>query len=380
VNIEKCYGCYFCTDIVNCSESILLSNCIGCKNCYGCANLNNKQYWIFNEEKSKEEFEKFKNNFLKSTILEREKLINKAREHFQKYPKKFAHIATSDNVYGDYIFHSKNSDGYFLDNCEGVSNSTNLSYCMDYRDVDYWGDHSEVCYESAEIGTKTHNVMFSRKCHGNISNIFYSLDCCFGSHDLVGCVGIKHGEYSILNKKYSPEEYEKLAAKIIEYMKKTGEWGEFFPLYMSQFAYNETSAMDYFPLTKEEVLKLGSYWQDQSSDQKYDAAGYEPLEISEYKSQENADELLKSVLVCAKSSRPYKIQPQELDFYLKHHLQIPVLHPDERYKIRFSQINPQKTWHRKCMNEGCENEFETTYAPDRPEKVYCEECYQRSIL
>ncbi len=31
------------------------------------------------------------------------------------------------------------------------------------------------------------------------------------------------------------------------------------------------------------------------------------------------------------------------------------------------------------MKEGCQNEFETSYAPDRPEIVYCERCYQQEV-
>lgn len=380
INIEKCYGCYFCKDCFNCSESFLLEDCTGCKNCYGCSNLSNKQYWIFNEQKTKEEFEKLKQAFLESDVSERARLIAEVNNNRSNSPKKFAHVLSNENCKGDYIFHSKKSNGFFLDNCEEINNSTNLSYCKDYFDVDYWGDHSEICYESAEIGTQAHNILFSRKCHGNIRNIYYSLDCCFGSHDLFGCCGIKHGEYSILNKKYSPEEYEKMVSRIIEHMQETGEWGEFFPYKMSQFAYNETSAMDYFPLNKEEALSIGSYWQDLSADQKFEGKGYQPVDVNLYRSHEKSEELLRSVLVCSKSGRPYKIQPQELMFYLKHNLQIPTLHPDERYKNRFKQINPQKIWHRKCMNEGCRNEFETTYSPDRPEKVYCEECYQKTVL
>ncbi|OQA52057.1 MAG: hypothetical protein BWY43_00664 [candidate division WS2 bacterium ADurb.Bin280] len=380
INIENCYGCYFCKDSVNCSESLLLEDCNGCKNCYGCANVSNKQYWVFNAEKTREEFEKMKQELLSADIKKRVDLIAQAKSHLSKLPKKFAHELSNENSRGDYIYHSKNSQGFFLDNCEDTRDATNLSYCKDFINVDYWGDHSEISYESAEVGTKANNVLFSRKCYGNVANIFYSLDCCFGSHDLFGCCGLKHGEYSIFNKKYPKSKYEKLVSEIIEHMKKTGEWGEFFPLYMSQFAYNETSAMDHFPLTKEEAVNLGSYWQDHSYDQNYDGTNYEPLDISEYKSQEKADELLKSVLICAKSGRPYKIQPQELAYYLKNNLQIPRYHPDERYRKRFEQVNPQKTWHRKCMKEGCQNEFETTYAPDRPEKVYCESCYQKSVL
>ncbi len=28
----------------------------------------------------------------------------------------------------------------------------------------------------------------------------------------------------------------------------------------------------------------------------------------------------------------------------------------------------------------CPNEFETSYAPDRPEIVYCESCYQSEVV
>ncbi|MDP3784615.1 MAG: hypothetical protein Q8R12_00870, partial [bacterium] len=59
-------------------------------------------------------------------------------------------------------------------------------------------------------------------------------------------------------------------------------------------------------------------------------------------------------------------------------------------------------WHRKCQCAGeksengiyqntadhihhpkdqlCPNEFETTYAPERPEIVYCEQCYIREVV
>jgi len=31
------------------------------------------------------------------------------------------------------------------------------------------------------------------------------------------------------------------------------------------------------------------------------------------------------------------------------------------------------------MKEGCNNEFETSYAPDKLEIIYCEKCYQREV-
>jgi len=31
------------------------------------------------------------------------------------------------------------------------------------------------------------------------------------------------------------------------------------------------------------------------------------------------------------------------------------------------------------MKEECPNEFETSYAPDRPEIIYCESCYNKEV-
>jgi CxxC-x17-CxxC domain-containing protein len=39
--------------------------------------------------------------------------------------------------------------------------------------------------------------------------------------------------------------------------------------------------------------------------------------------------------------------------------------------------NPRKLFDRKC--DKCGKDIKTTYAPDRPEIVYCEECYEKEI-
>ena len=70
-----------------------------------------------------------------------------------------------------------------------------------------------------------------------------------------------------------------------------------------------------------------------------------------------------------------------MNFYFieKKKIPLPRMCPNCRYKRRFDLRPPRKLWHRQCMNENCKNEFETTYAPERPEKVYCENCYNQEI-
>jgi hypothetical protein len=208
---------------------------------------------------------------------------------------------------------------------------------------------------------------------------------CHSSKHLFGCSAIKHGQYCILNKEYSKDEYFKLRDKLIDHMKKTGEYGEFFPSAMSNFGYNETMAQEYFPLSKEEALAKGFKWWDklQKTTNK-ETLKPEQVPDSIY---DVSDDILNEVLVCIECGRNYKIVHNELNFYKKHSIPIPSQCFFCRNSARLKFENPFKLWHRTCMcdkkhmhhNGKCEIEFETSYAPDRPEIVYCEKCYQQEV-
>ncbi|MFA6258552.1 MAG: hypothetical protein WCX79_02535, partial [Candidatus Paceibacterota bacterium] len=83
----------------------------------------------------------------------------------------------------------------------------------------------------------------------------------------------------------------------------------------------------------------------------------------------------------------FKIIPDEYQFYKRMNLPIPRFCPNCRHYNRLKQRNPMKLWHRQCMCENeshghkgrCKKEFETSYAPDRPEIVYCEGCYNKEV-
>jgi hypothetical protein len=211
-------------------------------------------------------------------------------------------------------------------------------------------------------------VWFSHDCH-------YSFNC-HSSKNLFACAGLRTSEYCILNKQYTKEEYERLVPKIIEKMRAAGEWGEFFPVFMSPFAYNETVAQEYFPLTKEEVLQRGWKWREQVDElpkvEKIISASQLPDSIDDV-----PDDILNWAVECEATKRPFRIIKQELDFYRQMRLPTPRLHPDERHRRRMALRNPRKLWKRQCMK--CQIPIETTYAPDRPEIVYCEACFLKEV-
>ena len=73
-----------------------------------------------------------------------------------------------------------------------------------------------------------------------------------------------------------------MCGKIVDHMKSTGEWGEFFPSSLSPFGYNETVAQEYFPLDKSEVVNRGWNWRDEDEGSSYHGEYYSPLEIGSY--------------------------------------------------------------------------------------------------
>ncbi|MEK7547683.1 MAG: zinc-ribbon domain containing protein [Patescibacteria group bacterium] len=374
INCENCYGLKYSQNCVNCADSWFLKNCIGCRNCFGCVNLRNKEYYFLNEKCSKDDyFQKIANTNL-NTNLELETARKNFAEFCKKFPHKYMEGIQNEDSTGDYLSHTQRC----LD-CFDVNNSQDCKYVFNSRmmkkcyDITVFGSikWSEYCHENHEVGYGVRNVHFSDQVWTDCYDILYSKECINGSHNLFGCVGLQHGNYAILNKKYSKEEYEKFVPKIIEHMKQTGQFGEFFPGQMAYYGYNETIAQDYFPLSKEQALAEGYKWKD-SDEKEYKTQTYKiPERIKDV-----PDDILTQVLACVTCGKNYKIVEEELKFYHRMNLPIPVKCHDCRHKIRFNMRNKRHLYKRTCQK--CGTEIETTYSPQRPEIVYCEKCYVQS--
>jgi hypothetical protein len=375
ISCINCYDLRFSQNCKNCTESWFLKNCVGCTNCFGCLNLHNKQYYFLNEKCTREEYmEKLRNLDLhKHSNIE--KMHAQFIEFCKKFPHKYLEGVQNENVTGDYISNSKNTKECFF-----VNNLEDCAYCIgalnlkDCYDVSHYGalGCNELLYEGEGVGHGVQRVRFSKLISEGSSDIDYSWECA-SSRYLFGCAEMRNAEYCIFNKQYSKEEYFKLREKIIEHMKKTGEWGEFFPHELNPFCYNETSAQDYFPMTKEEILSRGWRWKEDNSKTKYEGPVYEiPDSIYDV-----PDEICKKILTCEATKKNYRIEKFELEFYRKMGLPIPRFCPNERHRKRFLIVNPRQLWMRKC--DKCDIEIQSTFAPERPEKVFCEKCYLDAI-
>lgn len=373
VGCFNCYNVQYSQDSTNCKNSYFLRNCIDCQDCFGCSNLANKQYYIFNKKHTKEEYEQF----MKEVDLGSYKVIQKIKEKYDEVlsdlvVKEFQGV-NNQNVLGNYNKNCKNSYyGFELEGCEDTSYCQCLNKAKDCMDYSYWGGGAERIYECQASGYDIFNLRFCNLCWVGCSDLTYC-DHCTSTRNSFGCVGLKKRQYCILNKQYTKEEYEELVPKIVEHMKKTGEWGEFFPASQSNYAYNETLAHEQIPLSKEDLEKRGwPYREPVETLAKGDASYQIPDNIKDVQ-----DDILDTILVSEKSGKPYKIIPQELKFYRENKIPIPRTTPDERHAERIAKRNPRILYDRSC--EKCQKEVKTTYSPDRPEKVYCQQCYLKEI-
>lgn len=372
IDCVRCYGSAFLQECDNCSDSFFLKNCTGCKKCLMCSNLKNKEYYVENRKVSPEEFESFR------AMLSSYSTLQSAKERFEKlkleYPQRFLHGVQNEDVVGDYLVHCKNAyfcfDSEDLWDCRyAVQGFMPLKNSMDTHEC----GEAERLYECTVSGYQMHSCCFCSHTLGAMSDVLYSSLNPHSKH-CFGCIGTRRKEYCIFNKQYAQAEYETLVPKIVEHMRKTGEWGEFFPGAISTYAYNETLAQDYYPLTKEETEKRGWTWLDEveKKDQYMGPMIKLPDSIDDV-----GDDICKRILTCEATGKQYKIIPQELAFYRNMRLPLPRRCFFRRHKDRMAMRNPRKLFDRTCGK--CGAAIQTTYAPDRPEIVYCEPCFQNSL-
>lgn len=382
---EVCYECVYCFDSFNlvkcvecknCRDSAFLYDCIGCKNCFMSTNLRQKEYYIFNQPHTKEEYEaKMKQiDFSSHTVM-------------QYLTKKFEDFRAANAVYrSNKNDQCENAEGHRLFNCKDALNSfeveegrdisrcveaIGIKDCMDSVSFGMVKQLSELGYELQE-SCDFYNFKFCNFCYSK-NDLEYSEECHNCSH-CFGCIGLKNESFRILNKQYSESDYHALKAKLIEHMKKTGEYGWFFPPDYSPFAYNETEAQEYFPLEKEEALRLGYRWKDDIPS--VEGVPVDNWDIPDRIQDVNAD-ISGKVLTCEISGKKYQVIQQELGFYKRMNVPVPRRSPQQRHLDRLKERLVVHLYDRPCTK--CGNPMKSAYPPERPGKVYCDKCYFETI-
>jgi hypothetical protein len=380
------YQTFFCEDVVSSMNMWFCRSCVGCSDCVGCANLTKKKYCIFNKQYTKEEFQEIFKKYDFGSVKALEEFRKTANEFLLSQPRKQFNDRSSNNTTGQYVYNSKNVHDSYM-----VRKAQNCRYCQflkagpvaDCYDYTLFGEQAELVYESTWVGLNMSNVKFSV---WNYSANW--LEFCFGCHNsnnMFGCVGIRKGEYCILNKKYSKAEYLKITEKLrkqmleIPYVDKIGRvygYGEMMPSELCPWAYNESTAMEWFPLSKESALKQGFTWWEMESKDYQNATIKIPEHIKDV-----PDSILKEILKCNPPAggcgKNYRLIKMELDFYKRFNLPVPRQCPLCRDRARTKLLNPIEIHDSKCAK--CGKAIKTSWAPNRPEIVYCEDCYKAEV-
>lgn len=222
--IYHSYNCNFSQFLRNCSDCSYSYDLLNCHNCFGCVGLRRANYHIFNKQYSPEEYKNRLEYFKKQPLTEIRAQVEELRSN---YPHVASRQYQAENCFGDNIQNCKNC--FYCFNAKGQHDG---GYLFEMYNV--YGERSEDiydcffsvdlrrCYECIQIGDGW-NLNFCHYCEHLKDSEF--CEGCFNSKNLFGCIYVNRGEYRILNKQYTKEEYIKEVEKIREELKTTGKYG-----------------------------------------------------------------------------------------------------------------------------------------------------------
>lgn len=391
VDCEGNYNTHYTVKSQSCIDSYFLYDCVNCQNCCLSSNLRNQQYYFNNQKLSKEDY--------KQAVEDLQLYTSVGVAHATKYfddeivknaIHKFSYAYSNADATGDYLNHCKNAtfcfDAYDIENVKYACRTFDVKDSMDLQGV----GGGELIYDSVGASWGTYKDYFCyltlgcRECEYSIN--LKNCSNCFG------CFGLMNAKYCIFNKQYEKDEYFVLVEKIKQHMMdmpyvdtkgRVFTYGEYFPFDMSPFGYNEGNSNDGFPMSKDEALGMGYPWHER---EKRDYQITLPSQEVTQSIRDVTDDILKQVIGCPNEGKEeiqcataYRITPEELSFCRQKNLPLPTKCPNCRHYDRLRYRNPMKLYRRPCSH-NCGTIFNSTYAPDRPEKVYCESCYQKEVL
>lgn len=422
-NVEYSYQCsqstivsnsLFCDDCADSTNLYFCSDVRGSSECFMSSNLRMRSYVFRNKQLTADEFAQEMKKIDMGSYAKLEAYRAEYRELCNTRLYTYMSEKNTSQCTGHGLINSSNCK-----HCFYSSNSENCKYLLMLADIKDGYDINNGCcimelaYELSTAGVNLYNVMFSADVWPDVRDTAYSQSCRNDASNLFGCVSLRKKQYCILNKQYTKSEYEVLRTKIVSHMNdmpytdargRTFSYGEFFPPELSLYAYNETPAQDYFPKNKSEAESSGFRWKELPK--RRHEITIHAQDLPDH-INDAPDSITKEIIGCLHGGdcehqcpAAFRITSQELTIYRKYNLALPRLCPNCRHYERFSHTNSYRLWEGRCHcggaksirgnrinfimhshgNSHCENTFETSYAPDSPTTVYCQDCYQKEIV
>lgn len=215
VGLYKCFNCFYCDDTEQTQEAYYSSTLTGCHDVFGCVNLTNKSFCIFNRQFSEQEYRE-KVALLKKlppeTIFE---IVEKIKKQL---PITQTHERYNENTnYGHNIYYDKNCyllfDSSWNENCCYLYDSFYNKNCLD---MTYSGEDMQSCYETIDSKHAFNcNYLFQSSSCQDSSYLFNCMDV----KNSLGCVGLSHKQFCILNRQFAKEDYERIVKQVLDELK-----------------------------------------------------------------------------------------------------------------------------------------------------------------
>ncbi|MBI2485212.1 hypothetical protein HYW18_03645 [Candidatus Uhrbacteria bacterium] len=367
---SKCFSCVDCFSCNGCSSSAFLYDCVDCEFCFGASNQLHKKYLWWNEQLSKEEWEK-----------RRQEVDLSSRAVYQKQHEQFLEMIRQ-SVWPAYVH--VGSEG-----CTGehISDSTRCKFA--YRNYDStdcfrcyatlelqesaftgWGGKGGQMYECCDMLSGSQNRFCFRTWRS--IGMEYSLNCYDCEH-CFGCVGLRHKKFCILNQQYDEANYWQKLDELKCAMLDRGEYGEFFPAAFSEPGFQFSMGDLYAEYLPDELRAHGAPMYETS------IGSTTPDLLSPDDLPDRADDpawenfINKSVLDPI-LHRPFVVTQAELAFCRKQNVAVPSEHPFLSMKNRFRFSNGPRE--EQAMCEKCHAEVTTYRNSTFPmRRILCQKCY-----
>lgn len=386
-NSQECYEGFESSDLYRCSyieysrsclDSYFLYDCRDCEHCFGCTNLRHKKYHFFNEPLTREAYEQE----LKKLNLGDRETVQMIKARFEALKAKAIRKETRNErsivSFGNYIRDSKDCFAcFYMHQCEHMAYSLGGTKNRDSCDV-IGGIGVESTYDTYG-GIQNQRISFSYGCKASHTVEYCVL--CANCHDCFGCIGLRNKSFCILNCQYTEKEYWEKLDEIKTKMLAAGEHGEFFPPELALVPYSISVANSYKGYDDLALAARYGYVVEDAPETLYEISGKMmfpvdvPRDISDV-----SDDIVNAVIVDEKNKKKFRYTTAELAFYRRYRIPLPLEHFSMRLAEKRKRFGPIlfELFDRICAK--CGKKIQAAYAPDRPEIVYCEQCYNAEVV
>ncbi len=379
--ITRCHSCTVAVISFDCLKCDFVYDCRNCEFVFGGANLRNKKYVWFNEQLSKDEWER-----------RRAAVDLSCRSVFKEYQQKFLQLVEQSATPEHFNVNAPDCTGDYLTDCvrcKDCYSSQRLTDCA-YMHGSTGAEGSAFC-----VGAYPATQSWMCSMISNSSNLKYSMTCgrsqnleyCFNCHDCencFGCDGLRNRKFCIGNVQYSEDEYWRRVDALKCAMLERGEYGQFFPQDLSPTGMQFSHSAMYYRLSTADVQALGAPLYD--PDQGVVLAPKKTVEEPP-KDASAAPDCLRDVDPAVWVSKPFmdervrrrwSVVPKEFAYYTDRQLPFPEEHYSSRLQKQIQMMNQPAFEQLPCV--VCQKPVQVGRNPAfTKRRVHCMSCYLKYL-